>query len=115
MLDRLTQNGNHAATSSAGAIAESVLRRFALLGEPLAAGAVSEASAPAFVTSGELDGFRMTEHTQMYAASVTKPLVGALAALAVVSRKLDPDGSIRDVLDELPAWTSPIRIRHLVH
>ena len=114
-LDRLAQNGDHAGVSSAGAIAESVLERFSLLEEPLATGAVSEAWAPAFVTSGELDGRRVTEHTQMYAASVTKQLVGALAALAVASRELDPDWSIRDVLNELPAWTSPIRIRHLVH
>ncbi len=101
--------------SSAAGIVELVLRRYGLLDHPTVVGATSEGLSPAFVNSGELGGHAVTEHIQMYAASVTKQLVAALAARAAVSGQLDPECSVRHVLEELPAWFTPIRIRHLVH
>ena len=98
----------------AASIGESVLDHFAMLGWPIALGATSAGFAPAFLSSGELAGEAVTEHTRMYVASVTKQLIGALAAMAVVSGQLDPEASVRDVVGELPTWAGPIQIRHLV-
>ncbi|MDQ4090045.1 MAG: beta-lactamase family protein, partial [Actinomycetota bacterium] len=96
-------------------VAAPVLKSFDVLGWPIAVGGLRDDLAAGFVVAGELRGVPVTEDTKMYAASLTKQLVGALAALATTSGQLDPDASVREVLTELPAWASPVRIRHLVH
>jgi CubicO group peptidase (beta-lactamase class C family) len=50
-----------------------------------------------------------------YAASVTKQFVAALVARTVLDGRLDPRASIRAHLPELPPWTAPIRVCHLLH
>ncbi len=96
-------------------VAAPVLKSVDVLGWPIAVGGLRDDLAAGFVVAGELRGVPVTEDTKMYAASLTKQLVGALAALATTSGQLDPDASVREVLTELPAWASPVRIRHLVH
>ena len=51
----------------------------------------------------------------MYAGSLSKQVVAALAAELVLSGRLDPDTRIRLLLPDLPAWAGAIRVRHLVH
>lgn len=82
---------------------------------PVAIGVASRGDSPTFVCVGELPTGALTEHTPMYAASLTKQLIAVLAALAVESGVLNLDLSIRAVLPELPAWTGAVRVRHLVH
>jgi CubicO group peptidase (beta-lactamase class C family) len=55
------------------------------------------------------------EGTPMYAASLAKQVVAALAAQQVLAAQLDPDASITDLLPGLPARAGAIRVRHLIH
>ncbi len=101
--------------SSVVGTAVPLLDRLGLSGQPLALGAVTAGLSAAYVVSGELGGIAVDKDSEMYGASLTKQLVGALAGLAVISGQLDPDAGVRDLLPELPSWADPVRIRHLVH
>jgi CubicO group peptidase (beta-lactamase class C family) len=57
----------------------------------------------------------VTRSTTFYAASVTKQLVAALVARAVLDGHVDPQASVRTFLPGLPAWTISIRVHHLLH
>lgn len=65
--------------------------------------------------SGELDHQPVTGSTVFYGASLTKQLVGALVARAVLSGRVDPEVPVRLYLPGLPAWTAPVRVQHLLH
>jgi CubicO group peptidase (beta-lactamase class C family) len=62
-----------------------------------------------------LDGTAVTPETPMYAASITKQVVGALAAQQVLADLLRPDDRVLDLLPALPPWAAAIRVRHLIH
>jgi CubicO group peptidase (beta-lactamase class C family) len=53
--------------------------------------------------------------TVFYGASVTKQLMGVLLARAVVEGAAAADDPVRRWLPDLPDWTAPIRLRHLIH
>ncbi|HEX3788151.1 MAG TPA: serine hydrolase domain-containing protein [Pseudonocardiaceae bacterium] len=53
--------------------------------------------------------------TTSYAGSVAKQVVGACAALVVVSGELSPEAPIGRLLPELPPWAARVRVRHLLH
>ncbi len=85
-------------------------------GSPAAVAATSPQFGDRYWCIGVLPGQdRMTTATTAYAGSVTKQFIAALTARAVLARELDPEASIRHLLPSLPAWTSPIRVQHLVH
>ena len=63
------------------------------------------------LTSGEV----LDESTPMYAASLTKQVVGVLVAQQVLAGRLHPDDRAVTLLPALPRWAEPIRIRHLLH
>jgi CubicO group peptidase (beta-lactamase class C family) len=79
--------------------------------------AVSAAAGPvtAVCCRGTVGGTQVTSRTVMYAASVTKQLIGYLAASAVEQGRLDPRSPARELLPELPPWTAAVQVRHLLH
>jgi CubicO group peptidase (beta-lactamase class C family) len=67
-------------------------------------------------TRGRLtDGTEIEPGTPMYAASVSKQVIGALTAQQVLADRLRADDRVVDLLPALPGWAHPIRVRHLVH
>jgi CubicO group peptidase (beta-lactamase class C family) len=86
-----------------------------LAGTAVVAGASSPGHARQYWAAGDLAGQPVTPSTVFYAASVTKQLVAALVARAVIDGLVDPQTSIRTFLPGLPAWTGPIRVDHLLH
>lgn len=66
-------------------------------------------------SAGQLGQQPVTASTSFYAASVTKQLVAALVARAVLDGRVDPLASVTTYLPGLPAWTLPIRVHHLLH
>ena len=57
----------------------------------------------------------VTPATPAYGASVTKQMVGVLAARAVVEGELSTEAPVRHYLPDLPTWMDPVRVRHLLH
>lgn len=88
-----------------------------LAGLPAAGIAVSVSSAPdtAARCRGQIAGEPVTPATPMYAASVTKQIVGYLTAVAVEDARLAYDARIVDIRPGLPSWLGEVRIRHLLH
>jgi CubicO group peptidase (beta-lactamase class C family) len=74
-------------------------------------------SGAAFVLNcGEIGpGETMSEHTLMYAASLTKQLIGVLLALNVLEGTMSIDDPVRSYLTELPPWADNILLGHLAH
>ncbi len=66
-------------------------------------------------SAGKLSDQSVTPSTSFYAGSVTKQLVAALVARAVLDGHLDPRASIRRYVPGLPVWTAPIGVHHLLH
>jgi CubicO group peptidase (beta-lactamase class C family) len=60
-------------------------------------------------------GEAIAMNTEMYAASLTKQLIGALVALAIAEGALAYEGRVTDYLANLPAWMAGLRVRHLLH
>lgn len=81
-------------------------------GVAIGAGAGDEVD---FLCRGVRAGEKVNTSTIFYGASVTKQIVGVLLARAVVARAVDIDDSVRRWLPELPQWTGPVRLGHLVH
>lgn len=75
----------------------------------------SAATGPRTWCSGALAGRPVDPATPFYVASVTKQLVGVLAAQQVRAGRLDPDVDVRSLLPRLPVWAAPVRVRHLLH
>src|SRR4051794_20408496 len=61
------------------------------------------------------DGTPVTTQTRMYAGSITKQFVAALAGRATLAGQLDVSTSVGTILPALPAWAEPVQVRHLVH
>lgn len=53
--------------------------------------------------------------TVIYAASLSKQITAACAALLVNERELDIEAPLTGFLPELPAWADAVRLRHLLH
>jgi CubicO group peptidase (beta-lactamase class C family) len=57
----------------------------------------------------------ITPETVFYVGSLSKQFTAMAAALAIRQGPLSPDDPIRKYLPELPDYTAPITVRHLVH
>ncbi|SDS62896.1 CubicO group peptidase, beta-lactamase class C family [Friedmanniella luteola] len=66
-------------------------------------------------SSGTLADRAVDAGTPLYVASVTKQLVGVLAAQQVLAGRLDPEASVTALDPRLPGWAAPVRVRHLLH
>jgi CubicO group peptidase (beta-lactamase class C family) len=86
-----------------------------LPGTAVAVGACSPEVGRQHWSAGNLGQQPVTPSTSFYAASVTKQLVAALVARAVLDGRVDPLASVATYLPGLPAWTLPIRVHHLLH
>lgn len=93
------------------------LRRWGLLGDDVAVALTCSTPATGRLTCchGVLAGRPVDAGTPFYVASVTKQLVGVLAAQQVLAGRLDVEASTRALLPALPSWTAPVRVRHLLH
>lgn len=76
---------------------------------------VATGSATVRVCRGQVAGARLTPSTLMYGASLTKQIIGYLAALSVERGRLGYHDRILDILPHLPPWLGAVRIRHLLH
>jgi CubicO group peptidase (beta-lactamase class C family) len=85
-----------------------------LEGAAVAAGASSPKHGLRHWSAGELSQEPVTPFTTFYAASISKQLVAALVARAALDGRIGTQASIRTYLPELPAWTMPIRVHHLL-
>lgn len=95
---------------------EQLLGRAGLLNGVTAAAMTSLATGQLTWATGRMPGGApVTADSPLYAASVTKQIVAALAAQAVLAGALDVEASVRAFLPALPAWTNAVRVRHLVH
>ncbi|GAA5178628.1 serine hydrolase domain-containing protein [Rugosimonospora acidiphila] len=84
--------------------------------EPIVVGARRAGADPVFVATGRTrDGAGLRADTLVYAASLSKQLTAACAALLVTRGALDPDAPLSRWLPELPAWAGAVRLRQLVH
>jgi CubicO group peptidase (beta-lactamase class C family) len=84
--------------------------------EPIVVGVQQRQTAPVFVAQGlTRTGHPLSGTTLVYAASLSKQLAAACAALLVRRGALDLDGALSQWLPELPAWAHTVRLRHLVH
>lgn len=61
------------------------------------------------------NGRPVTEGDKFYAASLTKQITGAAAAILVRDGQLDPDAPIARWMPDLPAWSHIITTRQLLH
>lgn len=61
------------------------------------------------------DSRPVTEDDKFYAASLTKQVTGAAAAILVRDGQLDPDAPIARWMPDLPAWSHNITTRQLLH
>ncbi len=86
-----------------------------LAGAALAVGAISPGQGLRHWSAGSLSQQPVTETTTFYAASVTKQLIAALVARAVLDGRVDPHTSVAALLPKLPAWTAQVRVHHLLH
>lgn len=86
-----------------------------LPGTAIAVGTSSPTSGRAHSCAGHLGPRAVTSFTTFYGASLTKQLVAALVARAVLDGHVDPQATLSTFLPTLPAWAAPIRVHHLVH
>ncbi|NUW37845.1 beta-lactamase family protein [Nonomuraea sp. SMC257] len=84
--------------------------------EPLVAGIRRRGAPPVHLAQGLTStGEPMTAATLVYAASLSKQMTAACAALLVRRGVLDMESPLSHRLPELPAWAGAVRLRHLVH
>jgi CubicO group peptidase (beta-lactamase class C family) len=84
--------------------------------EPLVLGLRQGDSPPVFHAQGlTANGDPVTATTLVYAASLSKQITAACAALLVRQGVLDMDSAVSDWLPWLPAWADGVRLRHLLH
>lgn len=84
--------------------------------EPVVVGVQHRGGPPGFWCQGRLsDGAPPAASTLAYAASLSKQVTAAAAALLVHQGVLDIDSPLSRWLPELPGWARKIRLRHLVH
>ena len=61
------------------------------------------------------DGATVAADDRFYAASLSKQVTGAAAAVLVREGRLDADTPIADILEGLPSWAARVSVRHLLH
>jgi CubicO group peptidase (beta-lactamase class C family) len=84
--------------------------------EPVAVGVDGPAESPVAMGRGRTrSGAPFGVDTLTYAASLSKQITAAGAALLVRENVLDVEASLSRLLPRLPAWAGRVRIRHLVH
>ncbi|GAA2317337.1 serine hydrolase domain-containing protein [Nonomuraea roseoviolacea subsp. roseoviolacea] len=84
--------------------------------EPLVAGIRRRGAPPVLLAQGlTAAGEPMTATTLLYAASLSKQMTAACAALLHRHGALDLEAPLSRWLPELPAWAGAGRLRHLVH
>ncbi|MGP3920333.1 serine hydrolase domain-containing protein [Nonomuraea sp. 10N515B] len=85
-------------------------------GEPLVLGLQHRDDPPLFHAQGlTATGGTLTATTPVYAASLSKQITAACAALLVQQGALDLGSAVSDWLPQLPAWAKAVRLRHLLH
>ncbi|MEZ7130508.1 serine hydrolase domain-containing protein [Nonomuraea sp. AD125B] len=77
--------------------------------EPLAVGLERRGLPPFSLTRG------LTATTPVYAASLSKQMTAACAALLVRQGALDVESPLSSWVPQLPAWSGTISLRHLIH
>lgn len=82
---------------------------------PWALALTSPVTGAVTAAGGAIGGVPMTPTTKAYGGSVTKQVIGVLAARAVLAGRLRPDASVREALPGLPEWLEPVLTRHLLH
>ncbi|MFE3455168.1 serine hydrolase domain-containing protein [Nonomuraea sp. NPDC059194] len=80
-------------------------------GEPVAVGLQYGDAPPILATHGP----PLTAMTLTYAASLSKQVTAACAALLARRGDLDPGSPLAHWLPHLPAWARAVRVRHLLH
>ena len=60
-------------------------------------------------------GEALRRTSQFYVGSLAKQFVAACAASLVDDGAIDPDAPVSTYVDDLPAWSNMVRVRHLVH
>lgn len=84
--------------------------------EPIVVGIRHGGRPPLLLAQGRtLRGDPLGATTLTYAASLSKQLTAACAALLARQGELDMESSLSHWLPELPAWADAVRLRHLVH
>ncbi|MFI6183688.1 serine hydrolase domain-containing protein [Nonomuraea sp. NPDC051191] len=84
--------------------------------EPIVAGIHRRGAPPVLVARGAASGGEpMSATTVVYAASLSKQMTAACAALLVQDGALDMESSLSRWLPGSPGWADDVRIRHLVH
>jgi CubicO group peptidase (beta-lactamase class C family) len=64
---------------------------------------------------GHVAGTAVDRSTIFYGASVTKQMIGLLLAQLIASGRASADDPVLRWVVQLPAWTSPVLLRHLAH
>lgn len=82
---------------------------------PAAVGAISPDHGRLYWSEGIMSDRPVGQTTTFYTASVSKQLIAALVARAVLDDRIHLRDSIRTHMPELPAWTTPIAVHHLIH
>jgi CubicO group peptidase (beta-lactamase class C family) len=84
--------------------------------EPVITGVHRQGRTPVFVAQGLTGaGQPVSAVTVAYAASLSKQITAACAAVLVREAVLDMDATLKSWLPELPAWAHTVRLRHLLH
>ena len=79
--------------------------------EPIVVGMRQGGAPPVLLAQG----LSVTAATLAYAASLSKQMTAACAALLAQDGALDMESTLSRWLPHLPAWAGTIRLRHLVH
>jgi CubicO group peptidase (beta-lactamase class C family) len=84
--------------------------------EPIVIGLQQRSAPPLFLAQGRTSsGAPPTATTLTYAASLSKQITAACAALLTKNRELDIETPLSQWLPQLPAWARIVRLRHLLH
>ncbi|MFG1708400.1 serine hydrolase domain-containing protein [Nonomuraea sp. M3C6] len=84
--------------------------------EPIVVGMQQRGAPPILLAQGlTFSGEPLTVTTLTYAASLSKQMTAACAALLAQHGELDMESTLSRWLPQLPAWADTVRIRHLVH
>jgi CubicO group peptidase (beta-lactamase class C family) len=83
--------------------------------QPILLGLQQGNAPPTFLAQGSTSNGPLTASTLTYAASLSKQMTAACAALLAQRGELEMDSALSRWIPELPAWAQTVRLRHLVH